>query len=187
VGGRKSLLEIELNEGLRRRREEVRGKIERLGESQDGDSSSTDDLELRLRELRSLKISIETLEKKSQGQYVFFDWFLNSCFFSCIENSEAEREYDDFSKKLQEYRSSLEKYQNQQAEDSAGFTRQQKNAERYHAKKHMLTSRKDECNRNIRDLGVLPEEAFEKYTNEKLDRVNHHLFSSISCSHLPCS
>jgi hypothetical protein len=33
--------------------------------------------------------------------------------------------------------------------------------------------RKDECNRNIRDLGVLPEEAFEKYTNEKLDRVRH--------------
>jgi structural maintenance of chromosome 3 (chondroitin sulfate proteoglycan 6) len=36
----------------------------------------------------------------------------------------------------------------------------------------MLLGRKDECNRNIRDLGVLPEEAFEKYTNEKLDRVS---------------
>jgi hypothetical protein len=35
----------------------------------------------------------------------------------------------------------------------------------------MLNNRKDECNRNIRDLGVLPEEAFEKYTGEKLDRV----------------
>jgi structural maintenance of chromosome 3 (chondroitin sulfate proteoglycan 6) len=32
-------------------------------------------------------------------------------------------------------------------------------------------NRKDECNRNIRDLGVLPEEAFEKYTSEKLDKV----------------
>ena len=28
------------------------------------------------------------------------------------------------------------------------------------------------ANRNIRDLGVLPEEAFDKYTNEKLDRVS---------------
>lgn len=37
----------------------------------------------------------------------------------------------------------------------------------------MLSARKDECNRNIRDLGVLPEEAFKKYTNEKLDRVSH--------------
>lgn len=35
-------------------------------------------------------------------------------------------------------------------------------------------TRKDECNRNIRDLGVLPEEAFEKYVNEKLERVSNH-------------
>ena len=35
----------------------------------------------------------------------------------------------------------------------------------------MLLNRKDDCNRNIRDLGVLPEEAFEKYTKEKMDRV----------------
>ena len=35
----------------------------------------------------------------------------------------------------------------------------------------MLAERKEEYNRRIRDLGVLPEEAFEKYTNEKLDRV----------------
>jgi structural maintenance of chromosome 3 (chondroitin sulfate proteoglycan 6) len=71
----------------------------------------------------------------------------------------------------------LEKAQNQQAEDSLGFSRQQKNAERYHAKKQMLANRKDECNRNIRDLGVLPEEAFEKYTNEKLDRVRGYIYS----------
>jgi len=32
----------------------------------------------------------------------------------------------------------------------------------------MLTARKDECSRNIRDLGVLPEEAFEKYTSDKV-------------------
>ena len=32
-------------------------------------------------------------------------------------------------------------------------------------------SRKEEANRKIRDLGVLPEEAFEKYTNERYERV----------------
>jgi hypothetical protein len=36
----------------------------------------------------------------------------------------------------------------------------------------MLSSRKDECSRNIRDLGVLPEEAFEKYTKEKSEKVS---------------
>lgn len=73
---------------------------------------------------------------------------------------------------LQEQRTGLENLQNQQAEDSRGISKQQKSTERYMAKKQMLINRKDECNRNIRDLGVLPEEAFEKYTNEKLDRVS---------------
>ncbi|KAI0758359.1 P-loop containing nucleoside triphosphate hydrolase protein [Irpex lacteus] len=39
----------------------------------------------------------------------------------------------------------------------------------------MLMNRKDETNRSIRDLGVLPEEAFEKYTNEKSDRLMRKL------------
>ena len=51
------------------------------------------------------------------------------------------------------------------------MSKQQKNTERFLAKKQMLLNRKDECARNVRDLGVLPEEAFVKYTGEKLDRV----------------
>jgi structural maintenance of chromosome 3 (chondroitin sulfate proteoglycan 6) len=82
-----------------------------------------------------------------------------------------EEEVEKLTGELQEQRASLEKVQNQQSEDSRGIARQQKNTERYLAKKQMLMGRKDECNRNIRDLGVLPEEAFEKYTNEKLDRL----------------
>ena len=65
----------------------------------------------------------------------------------------------------------MEQLQNQQAEDNRGISKQQKNTERYMAKRNLLLGRKDECNRNIRDLGVLPEEAFEKYTKEKMDRV----------------
>lgn len=89
-----------------------------------------------------------------------------------------EKESDDLTNEIQELRTSLEKVQNQQTEDSRNVTRQQKTTERYLAKKQMLIGRKDECNRNIRDLGVLPEEAFEKYISEKLDRVwqnAHHL------------
>jgi structural maintenance of chromosome 3 (chondroitin sulfate proteoglycan 6) len=82
-----------------------------------------------------------------------------------------EKESERLNAELQEHRTSLETVQNQQVEDSRGIARQQKNTERYLAKKQMLMGRKDECNRNIRDLGVLPEEAFEKYTSEKLDRV----------------
>ena len=82
-----------------------------------------------------------------------------------------EKETDDLTVKLQELRTTLEKVQTQQSEDSRNMTRQQKTTERYLTKRQMLTGRKDECNRNIRDLGVLPEEAFEKYINEKPEKV----------------
>lgn len=80
----------------------------------------------------------------------------------------------------------MEKIHGQQTEDSRSISKQQKTTERYLAKRQMLTSRKDECNRSIRDLGVLPEEAFEKYVNEKLERVSssfHFMPSSRSKSH----
>lgn len=83
--------------------------------------------------------------------------------------------------KLQEDRNAVERLQTAQAEDSRGVSKQQKNTERYLAKRAMLLNRKDECNRNIRDLGVLPEEAFEKYTNEKLDRVSCFAFPTNLC------
>ena len=82
----------------------------------------------------------------------------------------------------------MEKIHSQQTEDSRSISKQQKTTERYLAKRQMLTSRKDECNRSIRDLGVLPEEAFEKYVNEKLERVSssfHMLSARSNLIHFP--
>jgi hypothetical protein len=45
-------------------------------------------------------------------------------------------------------------------------------------------NKKDECNRNIRDLGVLPEEAFDKYINEKSDRVSLTSIAMLSLQRL---
>ncbi|PSS37849.1 hypothetical protein PHLCEN_2v317 [Hermanssonia centrifuga] len=149
-GKRKNMIEIELNESLRRRRDELRGKIETLGAAEAGDASAADELENRTRELKALNNSIDALNKKSQ---------------------DLEKEVDKLTAQLQEERSTLEKLQVQQVEDNRGVSKQQKNTERYMTKRTMLLNRKDECNRNIRDLGVLPEEAFEKYTNEKMDRL----------------
>lgn len=74
---------------------------------------------------------------------------------------------------LQEEKGSLEGLQGQQSDDNRSVSKQQKNTERYLAKRNMLMDRKDEVNRKIRDLGVLPEEAFEKYIHEKGERVNN--------------
>ncbi|KAF8578490.1 structural maintenance of chromosome protein 3 [Ramaria rubella] len=150
LGERKVLIEIELRERLRRKREELRSKIESLGETDAGGDNSTEDLETRTRELKHLNGSIKELTDKSL---------------------ETEKESEDLTAELLELKNSLEQVQTEQMEDSRGISRQQKNTERYLSKKQVLISRKDECNRNIRDLGVLPEEAFEKYTSEKIDRL----------------
>ncbi|KAI0742187.1 SMC-like protein [Irpex lacteus] len=148
------MLEIELKESLRRRYEELRNKIEKLGEAEAGDASAVEELESRNRELRALNATIEGLQKKVE---------------------ESEKEAERLQKQLQEERAALERLQGQQAEDTRGVSKQQKNTERYLAKRNMLMNRKDETNRSIRDLGVLPEEAFEKYTNEKSDRLMRKL------------
>lgn len=96
-----------------------------------------------------------------------------------------EKESDDLTAELQELRSSLESVQMQQSEDSRNINRQQKTTERYLAKRQMLTGRKDECNRNIRDLGVLPEEAFEKYINEKPEKVSSLVVTYMKLAHSP--
>lgn len=67
VGGRKSLVEIRLNEDLKRRRTEVVGVIERLGEPQNADTAAAEDLDSRRRELQTLKNTIESLKTKSLG------------------------------------------------------------------------------------------------------------------------
>ena len=91
-------------------------------------------------------------------------------------NLAMEKEGEELTAQMQELRTSLEKVQAQQSEDSRSISKQQKTTERYLAKRQMLTTRKDECNRSIRDLGVLPEEAFEKYINDKADRVQYFPF-----------
>ena len=63
----KNTLEIELNESLCRRRGELQAKIETLGEAENGESSAADDLDSRVRELKSLNSSIQTLTKRSEG------------------------------------------------------------------------------------------------------------------------
>jgi structural maintenance of chromosome 3 (chondroitin sulfate proteoglycan 6) len=47
----------------------------------------------------------------------------------------------------------------------------EKNLERNLLKKSLLVQKKEDCNANIRDLGVLPEDAFEKYSNLTVEKV----------------
>ncbi|KAH9957888.1 structural maintenance of chromosome protein 3 [Russula dissimulans] len=150
LGRSKNIIQIELNESLRRRRDELRSQIEGLGEPEVGDANAADDLKVRTHEFTSVNNAISTLTKKVQ---------------------DMERAIDKLAHDLQEHRTSLEVMQNQQAEDGRSMTKQQKSTERYLAKRNILMNKKDECNHSIRDLGVLPEEAFDKYINERSDKL----------------
>ncbi|KAI0289328.1 RecF/RecN/SMC [Multifurca ochricompacta] len=150
LGRNKNIIQIELNESLRRRRDELRSEVEGLGEPEVSDASAADDLKVRAHEMSVVTNAISMLTKRVQ---------------------DMERGIDKLTHDLQEHRNNLEVMQNQQAEDSRSMAKQQKNTERYLAKKNLLVNKKDECNHNIRDLGVLPEEAFEKYINEKPDKI----------------
>lgn len=59
-----------------------------------------------------------------------------------------------------------------QAELAHRIEKQQKRIEKNLAKKGILTNQLAECAKNIRDLGVLPEEAFDKYENMETKTVS---------------
>ena len=52
---------------MRRRRRELQAKIETLGEAENGEASTANDLDSRTRELKSINSSIQSLTKKAQG------------------------------------------------------------------------------------------------------------------------
>ncbi|KAG0746639.1 hypothetical protein G6F57_008240 [Rhizopus arrhizus] len=51
----------------------------------------------------------------------------------------------------------------------------EKDLERIFLKKSLLMEKKEGCNDNIRELGFLPTENFQKYSNFKIDRLLKHL------------
>lgn len=135
----KSLLELELNENLRRRRDELKSKLDSAETSEA--AAPVEDVAIRKKEVKQLTTVIEQLAGRLD---------------------ELDSEMDDCRKEIVELEAAKEKKESQQSEETRSIDRQQKSVERYLAKRQLLVARKDECNKNIRDLGVLPEEAFEE-------------------------
>lgn len=160
---------MELNESLRRRREELRGKLESLDAPIAAQDDSVGDLETRQRELETLLSNIEDLQSRAAGRY-YYTYTMDSANPQ-TGPLDLDEEIQTANTGIQSATEELEALQVTQTEDGRGASKHQKSTERYLAKRQLLTSRKEECNKNIRDLGVLPEEAFEKYTNLKLERV----------------
>lgn len=136
----KQSLEIELRDNLRL-------KLDQLT-SQEIDSSSSGgsgNLKLAQRDLKRVRKEVAANDAKLE------------------ENDTKTEEAEEKVSTLQKEKAEVVKANQALAQD---IEKQQKRMEKSVAKKALLTASALETSKNIRDLGVLPEEAFEKYINK---------------------
>ncbi|KAJ3265439.1 Structural maintenance of chromosomes protein 3 [Chytriomyces hyalinus] len=150
---RKNMITSELDANLKKRRDKIVQRIESAsfpdasdpntqGESsQESMSASVKQYNTRKAELVSLESKLKLAAKKIQ---------------------EFDAQIEELSEELLEESNKLEKIKSEQGEDHKTLEKQQRSLEKYHQKKSLLLKRKEECSRNIRDLGVLPEEALRE-------------------------
>ena len=152
--GRKQLLEVDLRENLRM-------KLDQLN-SQEIDTTSgggSGNLKVAQGELRRVQKTAAAVESKLQDNEAQIE--------------EAEMRILNLQK---------EKSQRieQQHEIARAIEKHQKKMEKSVAKKALLTAQAAECAKNIRDLGVLPEEAFDKYAHVDSKTVSI-IYQPINC------
>jgi structural maintenance of chromosome 3 (chondroitin sulfate proteoglycan 6) len=143
--GRKKRLEVDLRENLRLKLDNLNS--EDIDAHGSGSSGNLKEAERELKRARKLVASVETKLHESEAQ---------------IE--EAESKIVGLEKeKLQK--------EERQKELARAIEKQQKRMEKSIQKKAILTQRLQDCTKNIRDLGVLPDEAFERFSNAASDKV----------------
>lgn len=87
--------------------------------------------------------------------------------------AQAKEQAEAGTKELKELEKQKAEIEEEQAEVNANIQRQQKRMERNISKKSLLAEKAAECSRNIRELGVLPEEAFSKFEKTSSQAVSH--------------
>lgn len=149
--GRKAVLEVELRENLRMRLDQLKGQsMDNLETTGSGPGGRRSDLKEVQRELKRVGKSLARVEEKLV---------------------EVELELEETKKGLEEFEKQKAELQNAQQDEARNIERQKKKIERSMAKRALLMEKAQECSRNIRDLGVLPEEAFEKYERANSNQV----------------
>jgi len=144
--GRKQLLEVDLRENLRL-------KLDNLN-SQEIDTtanSSSGSLKESQRELKRVMKQAAAVEAKLQ---------------------DSETQIEEAEIKMARLEKEKGQREVQQQEIAKAIEKHQKKMEKSIQKKALLTQSAAECAKNIRDLGVLPEEAFERFANTDSNKVS---------------
>ncbi|KAK7416416.1 Structural maintenance of chromosomes protein 3 [Neonectria punicea] len=154
---RKQLLEVELRQNLQMKLDQLNSQAFENSAS----GSSAGGLKESQRELKKAQKVLKTVEASLQ---------------------ETEAKMDEAQLRLEQMETEKAEREQTQQEVSARIEKQQKRMDKSLRRKALLTTQAAECAKNIRDLGVLPEEAFDKYENmeakpitSKLKRVNEAL------------
>ncbi|WFD34909.1 Structural maintenance of chromosomes protein 3 [Malassezia cuniculi] len=138
-------LRMELDEHLLRARGDVAVQLETLG-AEDG---------------RSLDDAASALQKQIDHVAALI--------------ADAESRYDTVAASVASISARLDGARSAQSGQSDDIARQQKTAERFAAKRQRLLEKRERCTQQIRDLGVLPEDAFRSYADHSMDELARQL------------
>lgn len=147
--GRKQLLELDLRENLRMKLDELNSQ-----EIDNAAGSGSGNLKQSQKELKRVQKAAAAVESKLEDNE------------TSIEQAEA---------KISSLQNSKSQRIERQQEIARFIEKAQKKMEKSVAKKALLTASAAECAKNIRDLGVLPDEAFEKYSNIDSKQISSRL------------
>lgn len=143
--GRKKRLEVDLRENLRLKLDNLNG--EDIDTHSSGSSGSLKEAQRNLKKSQKAVAAVDTKLQDSEIQ---------------IEEAESkivglEKERVQKEERQQELARAIEKYQ--------------KRMEKSVQKRAILAARLQDCSKNIRDLGVLPDEAFERFSSATSEKA----------------
>ncbi|KAL8795335.1 MAG: hypothetical protein Q9195_002205 [Heterodermia aff. obscurata] len=142
---RKTILEIELRENLRPRLDQLKAQ-----EFDNGASGSGGNLSRSQKELKKIEKKLATIEQKLQ---------------------EIESSIDSANASIAELQANHASTLNSQSEIAKTIEKNQKRMEKSIQKRRILTKQAAECVTKIRDLGILPTGALEKYQKIKSEEI----------------
>lgn len=142
---RKIILEIELRENLRPRLDQLKAQ-----EFDDGDGGSRGSLSQSQKELKNINKALATVEQKLQ---------------------ETESSIDTATASIVDLQARHASTMTSQSEIAKTIEKNQKRMEKSIQKRRILTKQAAECAIKIRDLGILPQGALEKYQKTKSEDI----------------
>ncbi len=108
----------------------------------------------------------------------YFCW---SAFCFSSQFSDLDSLIDKTEVEIKDHQKSMERWKNIEKEQNEAINYDTKELEKMTNRQGMLLKKKEECMKKIRELGSLPQEAFEKYQTLTLKQVQQLYFFTQKC------